>query len=159
MNHSRTENITGGSGTEPVFAASNNHEGAMRWDIDLREEPDHVRVVLGGTFSLPRMANLIADIVGRPFWQRGLAILIADRDLDIDDIHGSDIEAVSNIMRYLNHEFGHSYVAILARSEVQYGLARQFQIRSESHSTAVIRAFRIEMEALDWLATALPPHE
>ncbi|MEP7076174.1 MAG: hypothetical protein ABI878_10205 [Acidobacteriota bacterium] len=156
MNRYHTESITGGSADKPVFAPTDKHDDPMGWEIDRRDSPDHVRVVLGGAFSLARIADLIADIVGQPFWRRGFAVLIDDRDLDTDDIRASDIEAVSNVMRYLNHEFGHSYMAILTGSEVQYGFARQFQIRSESNSSAVIRAFRIETEALDWLATALP---
>lgn len=157
MNRSQTRNITFAPGMAPYSSdPPEDSDTEMRWHIELCTSPEYLRVDLEGVFSMLKIPDLIADIVGQSFWQPGLAMLIDDRELDIGDITASNIETIAKIMRYVNHEFGRSYVAILTGSIVQFGFARQFQIRCESQSTAVIRAFQVETAAIEWLATSLP---
>jgi hypothetical protein len=125
----------------------------MNWTVKWLDSFEYVRINFSGTFSLEDIMSVQSEVTARPFWRTGISFLIDNTRVDIGNINSFDIESLAKMMGRLNNEFGESKVAIVTGSDVQFGLARQFQIKAESQSTALIRAFRNEQTAIEWLKT------
>lgn len=128
----------------------------MNWTIKWLDSAEYFRVSLSGTFSLAEV-KAAGEEIAESDLHGGDSILVNDTKMDMGDIKGSDVKAMSNMMGQLNEKVGLGKVAVVGSSDLQFGLARQFQILSESQSTAEIRAFRYEASAIEWLGADLPP--
>lgn len=128
----------------------------MNWTIRWLNSAEYFRVSLSGTFSLADVAAAGTEIAEESNLHNGDSILINDTKMNMSGVHGSDIKGMSNMMGHLNAKVGHSKVAVVGCSDLQYGLARQFQTLCSSQSTADVRAFRYEPAAIEWLTDGLP---
>ena len=129
----------------------------MNWTIRWLDSAEYFRVSLSGTFSLADAKAASSDVVEQSDFSNGDSLLIDDTRMDMGDIGASDIEAMSNMMGHLDNKVGVSKVAIVGCSDLQFGLARQFQLKTESYISAEVRAFRYEAAAVEWLADGSPP--
>jgi len=124
----------------------------MDWTIEWLDEPGYVRVALSGPYSLDDIPLMVSDIGARQCWEPGRPLLIDDSRVDVVECKTRDIEKMSEIFSRLNDTFGESKVAVVAGSDLQYGLARQFQSLAEINTLARIGVFRCECDAVEWLA-------
>jgi len=123
----------------------------MYWTIEWLDEPGYVRVALSGPYSLDDIPQMVSDIGARDFWRPGRSLLIDDSAVDVVNCTTYDIEKMSEIFSKLDDTFGKSKVAIVAGSDLQYGLARQFQSLAEINTLAQIGVFRDACDAIHWL--------
>lgn len=123
----------------------------MEWTIEWLDKPGYVRVALSGPYSLDDIPQMVSDIGSCEFWQPGRPLLIDDSGVDAVSCTTRDIEKMSEIFSRLDETFGASKVALVADSDLQYGLARQFQGLAEINTVAYIGVFRCEDDAVLWL--------
>lgn len=125
----------------------------MNWSIKSVHsfEYRYFRIDLSGIYCLADMKSASSEMVKESAWRNGDSLLIDGTLLEMGDIGKHDVDLFSGIMERLNNKLGIGKVAIVACSDFQFGLARMFQMKTESHIAAEIRAFRYATAAIDWL--------
>jgi len=125
----------------------------MHWSIEYLEPHDYVHVAIRGPFTSGDFDRMNKDILSHKAWRPGLNILFDDTEMDTDNIYTSDIEFIAELIAAMRSDYGHSKMAIVVSSDVQYGLARQLQSMTEAQTGTQIRVFINEEEAASWLKT------
>jgi len=129
----------------------------MKWTIKWLDSLKYVQVELFGIFSLAGARSASSEIVENTNWKNGDSILIDNTKLDMSNARSCDIESMTRMMEPLDAEIGTSKIALVGSSDIQFGLARQFQTLAEGHTSAIIRAFRRASDAIEWLTTSFQP--
>jgi hypothetical protein len=127
----------------------------MDWTIKWLDSNEYIRADLSGPFSVSDARSLSSEVTESSNWKESNVVLVDDTDLDVGDVSASDVESMSRMMAELDGTVGMSRVAIVAPSDLQFGLARQFQIQAQSRTTAVFQVFRREDAAIGWLTSGL----
>ncbi|MEP6849704.1 MAG: hypothetical protein ABI999_12680 [Acidobacteriota bacterium] len=125
----------------------------MNWTITGINTVNYIRVDLSGKFCMAGARAASMEVVDEPFWNNGTSILLDYTLVDVDDADVMDVEGMSMMMRSLNEKISTSKIAIVGSSDLQFGFARQFQMKAERHTRAHIRAFRFDPAAIEWLTT------
>lgn len=130
----------------------------MNWTMTRSNNLNYVRVNLTGLFCMAGARSVTAKILSKPFWNNGTSILIDNRQVDMGDVNTADIECLTIMMKSLNERISKSKIALVGNTDIQFGFARQFQIKAEQNTTANIRVFRCESAAIEWItnSTAYP---
>jgi len=129
----------------------------MKWTIKWLDSLKYVQVELFGIFSLADARFASSEIVENTNWKNGDSILIDNTKLDMSNARSCDIESTTRMMEPLDREIGMSKIALVGSSDIQFGLARQFQTLAEGHTSAIIRAFRRASDAIEWLTNSFQP--
>jgi len=129
----------------------------MKWTIKWLSSLKYIQVDLSGIFSLAGARSASSEIVENTNWKNGDSILIDNTKLDMSNARSCDIESMTRMMEPLDREIGMSKTALVGSSDIQFGLARQFQTLAEGHTSAIIRAFRRASDAVEWLTTSFQP--
>lgn len=123
----------------------------MKWNTTYDSELGIVRAEQWETFSLNEQFEFLKAIADNPESSRGVALMIDYRKLTISDISRDNLEEISLRMGKLIGQIRSSRIALLARTDLQFGLGRQFQMIAEQRVPVLIEVFRDEAEAVDWL--------
>jgi len=129
----------------------------MKWTIKWPNSLKYIQVDLLGIFSLAGARSASSEIVENTNWKNGDSILIDSTKLDMSNARSCDIESMTRMMEPLDREICMSKIALVGSSDIQFGLARQFQTLAEGHTSAIIRAFRRAADAVEWLTTTFHP--
>ena len=129
----------------------------MKWTIKWLDSLKYVQVELFGIFSLADARFASSEIVENTNWKNGDSILIDITKLDMSNARSCDIESMTRMMEPLDREICMSKIALVGSSDIQFGLARQFQTLAEGHTSAIIRAFRRASDAIEWLTNSFQP--
>jgi len=129
----------------------------MKWTIKWLDSLKYVQVELFGIFSLADARFASSEIVENTNWKNGDSILIDITKLDMSNARSCHIEWMTRMMEPLDAEIGTSKIAVVGSSDIQFGLARQFQTLAEGHTSAIIRAFRRASDAIEWLTNSFQP--
>lgn len=123
----------------------------MKWKVTYDRELGIVHAEQWESFSLTEQFEFLRAIAEDPDASRGAPLLIDYRQLTISDINRDDLEDISTRMGKLIGQIGSYRIALLARTDLQFGLGRQFQMIAEHRVPASIEVFRDEAEAMEWL--------
>ena len=129
----------------------------MKWTIKWPNSLKYIQVDLSGIFNLAGARSASSEIVENTNWKNGDSILIDNTKLDMSNARSCDIESMTRMMEPLDREIGMSKIAVVGSSDIQFGLARQFQTLAEGHTSAIIRAFRRASDAIEWLTNSFQP--
>ena len=129
----------------------------MKWTIKWLHSLKGVQINLSGIFSLADARVASSEVIENTNWKNGDSILIDNTKLDMSGARSCDIESMTRMMEPLDAEIGTSKIALVGSSDIQFGLARQFQTLAEGHTAAIIRAFRRASDAVEWLTTSFQP--
>ena len=129
----------------------------MKWTIKWLSSLKYIQVDLSGIFSLAGARSASSEIVENTNWKNGDSILIDNTKLDMSNARSCDIESMTRMMEPLDREICMSKIALVGSSDIQFGLARQFQTLAEGHTSAIIRAFRRASDAIEWLTNSFQP--
>ena len=123
----------------------------MYWAIKFIEGVPCISVSIGGLVTLTDIEALNAGIVSDSHWERGLGLLFDSTKVEYPKEPPIDMRTVVDTVAKMNGEFKQSKVAMVVATNVQYGLARQYQILSESRGGSPVGVFRDDAAAIDWL--------
>jgi hypothetical protein len=123
----------------------------MKWTVEREPEADFVRVVTSGDFSVDDHRRMIEDIVARPYWRPGTDVLFDHRRMDLSRVGYAAMEQASESHVRYGERIGDGRAAIVVRSAVDYGSARQFEMLTEHQAHARLRVFLDAGEAEDWI--------
>jgi len=122
---------------------------------EVRIDPDH------GVVQMRFMRNLKAadaldatrDVAELPGFRAGMNGLVDLREVDEVEILGDDVRSVAQVVASQEELYRGSRWAIVADSNVTYGLARQFQAMRDELGYE-LGVFRTMDEACAWLGTS-----
>src|SRR4051812_48354419 len=116
----------------------------MKWNIGYEPELGVVRARQWDEFALDDEFKFLEAVAGDPYASRGAPVLFDYAQLVVTNIGSTDLEQISRRLGDLIQNISSKRIALLAATDLQYGLGRQFQIISESRIPAPIHVFRDE---------------
>jgi len=123
----------------------------MRWTIEFDEPRGYVLIVARGDFTLADHRQMVEDLLSRPEWRPGSATLFDHREIHFGDAGFREMLEVKSLHVSNDAVIGDGKSATLMRTDVDYGIGRQFQILTDGRVSAKIRIFVDEAEAVAWL--------
>jgi len=127
----------------------------MKWNVTYDRDLGIVHAEQWESFSLNEEFEFLQMIAEDADATRGAPLLIDYRQLTISDISRDNLDDISVRMSGLIDKLRSHRIALLARSDLQFGLGRQFQMIAEQRVPAPIEVFRDEAEAVAWLREPL----
>ncbi len=94
----------------------------------------------------------LRDIIAHPQWEPGLKILSDHRKLKIDTLKMDGIHSISRYFKEIGPKFGDGKLALVMQRDIDFGLARTWEILTADDVDIAIEVFRSMDEASKWLA-------
>ncbi len=125
--------------------------------ITFRIDPEasRVRVTVRGRVTPDEILQYRRDLVVDPAFRKGMSILVDASDVDTGAISRDALETVAEDLGTMGVAFGPVRLAIVVGSEAAFGLARRYEVLTEG-APILVRAFRDEAEAAEWMRAAKP---
>ncbi len=123
----------------------------MEWSVSPPGRVPWFRVTTSGAFTVADHARMVEEIVARDDWRPGSAVLFDHRQLELEDASYGMMVGAGDTHRRHGEQIGDGKAAILVGSVAAFGTGRQFELLVEGTTTARIRIFLDEAEALAWL--------
>jgi len=123
----------------------------MNWTVENLENPNYVRIITEGVFSIKDQLKMIEDITSRDFWRPGMDVFFDHRKLDFGVTDITLLREASNNHIKNDKKIGGGKSAILMKSLPDFARGRQFELLTESKVSTKMRIFKDEGEAIEWL--------
>ncbi len=123
----------------------------MDWSIEFVENKHYVKATLTGNFNPGDHLRMIEDILSRKYWKSGMNVLLDSRQVSYLNASIDDMREAGNNMKRFDEQIGTGKAAILMGTAVSFGKGRQFEILADEKSSANIRVFLDENQAIEWL--------
>ncbi len=108
-------------------------------------------VTTEGQGDVTGIVAFLDDLIADPQWRPGLHILLDHRRLDIATITTEGIEQVSHYFRKIGPRLGGGSIALVMHKDIDFGIARAWELVTEAHVDMRIGVFRSLEEARRWL--------
>jgi hypothetical protein len=125
----------------------------VNWNITFHEKRQMVVVRKWGNFSSADQERCFEAIVTAPFWRPGLPILSDITHLHMETVDLNGAEDNRGLFQRMHDQLGKSNWAMVCKTDLQFGLARQLELMCDISVETEISAFRSEKEAVDWLTS------
>lgn len=124
--------------------------GELESKITYNQDHDLIVVLVRGPVTGPGLTALFQKVVDDPARGPRTGILLDATDARGDAIAASDIWALANLVKNHAEKVGIGGVAVVVARQVDYGLARMWQLMTESETSLRAGVFRQRQEALEW---------
>ena len=110
-------------------------------------------VTTSGDANLQGFNDFVKVIFEHEEWKPGGRILFDHTGLNAGPLTVDDVQGVANIAGQYNEQFGNAKLATVVSRDLEYGMARMWQILLEIHEVwyASEKLFRDRHEAVAWL--------
>jgi len=125
----------------------------MPFSLSFEPEKGLVIAVCSGALNVHDALMGVAVFWNSPEWS-GMPVVWDLRTAQLD-IKGTDVQEIARFVLQRQPETPSPRVAFVTGRDVDYGLARMFQVYRQHPSTQV-RVFRDYEEAVSWARTGLP---
>ena len=124
----------------------------MSWTISVAKEPDHLYVVVKGTFEIGEFNEMLDDVSTLKKDVPAYPVLFNDLEFDVSKIKKNDVECASSHFIMNNQSLADSRVAIVMKSIEDVKLADRWRSMTQPASSAQLNVFSNERKARKWLA-------
>ena len=124
----------------------------MEWVVELDERERFIRATQWDEFSLEEQAHFLSDIFTSPHWKPGLGILMDYRNLQVDNLTGGDLTAITVILQSIRKRIESSRIALLCDDDRLFELGREFGMLLAPKLENHVVVFKDEAAAIAWLA-------
>jgi hypothetical protein len=125
----------------------------MNWTIEYIKNPNFVKIVTEGDFSVSDHLEMIKDITSQKFWKPGTDTFFDNRKLEFNETTVELMKKVSENHKEYEAQIGDGKAAILMKSLEDYLRGRQFALLTSPQASAKMNIFMDEAEALKWLTS------
>ena len=125
----------------------------MNWTIEFIKNPNFVKVVTNGDFSIDDHVEMIEDIITQKFWKPGMDTFFDHRKLEFNETTIELMKKVSENHKRYEKRIGNGKAAILMKSLEDYLRGRQFELLTSHQASAKFNIFMDEDKALQWLTS------
>ncbi len=119
--------------------------------IVFHKDPPYVEARTVGRASVESFGLFLKELFTHPDWSAESCLLLDVSEIDTRQFGPSDVQGVSELLKSRRGAFGTGCLAVLTSREVDFGLARMFQLMTEDGFPVAIRIFRARSEALSWI--------
>ncbi len=123
----------------------------MAYSYNIDKQNHLVRVTVTGHDTVLVNKARIEQIVSDPDWESGYDVLVDFRGTYRFDLSVPDIEELAALHESLGEAIGNGMLAVVAPSDVVYGVSRMWETVTESHTFMTTNIFRTMREAEEWL--------
>jgi hypothetical protein len=125
--------------------------------IDTRIDPDGgLRVhSLNGRLQFEEVRDTLEELYSSPDFDPAMNALWDVRDASTADISLEDVRKIAQLVSGRRPKEGLSRVALVVSRDVDFGLARMYEMKLEDVAHSEVRVFRDIEEALTWLGQGL----
>lgn len=125
----------------------------MRHRIAYDEERALFIVTTEGAGQPAGIIAFLDAILAHPRWRPGLSILLDHRKLSIEGIQSPGIEEVSRYFVAIGPRLGNGRIALVMNKDVDFGIARAWEMITEDEVAISIRVFRNIDQARGWVTS------
>jgi hypothetical protein len=126
----------------------------MYWALSYVDDVPCIAISIRGMVSLDDIEALNATIISDSHWRKGLGLLFDSTKVEYPTEPPLDMSRVADTVAKMNGEFIQSKMAMVVATNLQFGLARQYQILVESRGGSPVGVFRDDAAAIDWLRSS-----
>ena len=108
-------------------------------------------VTTQGEADLQGLLAFLDDIVAHPQWKPGKQILLDHSNLGLGNIAQDDISRVSQHFIKISKKLGSGRIALVMDRELDYGIARAWELMTADDVDISIFVFRSVEDARKWL--------
>jgi hypothetical protein len=123
----------------------------MAYSYTINKQDRAVRVTVTGHDTVLLNKARIQAITSDPDWEPGYNVLVDFRSTHTFDLSMPDIEELAALHESLESIIGDGKLAVVASTDVVYGISRMWETVTESHTLLTTNVFRDLREAEDWL--------
>ena len=123
----------------------------MKHTLSVNEDGSLFTIRTEGDGDVKGIIAFLKDIISHPKWKPGQFVLLDHRALKIDNISRGGIEEVFVFFKSIANELGNGKIALVMKRDIDFGIARAWEIVTESDVGISIYVFRQLDKAIDWL--------
>ncbi len=124
----------------------------MMHHIEIDSRGTTFTITTAGQGNVEGIIAFLDAIVAHPQWRPGLNILLDHRRLDIAPITVEGIDRVSGYFQTLSPQLGDGKIALVMNRDIDFGIARAWELVTREYVDMEIGVFRSIEEARHWLA-------
>lgn len=125
--------------------------------ISVDETRGIVRLSLAGRLTARDVIHAIEELKGGPHYAPDLPRLWDLRQADLSKLSRDEFGRISRAARASHMSKPGAHVAVLVSRDIDFGMARMFELTEGDNLLASMRVFRDVEAALAWLAEGRPP--
>lgn len=127
---------------------------AMRHSLQVDQSNGLFLITTEGDATVEGIIAFLDDIVAHPLWRSGMSILLDHRNLSISNISAKGVEQVSDYFAGLNQSLGNGKIALVMTRDVDFGMARAWEIMTSDRTNMRINILRSMENAQAWIANS-----
>ena len=123
----------------------------MRFEISYVEQGNYLLAEITGGANLDLLKTLVSDALQHPKWDEFIPTLVDCRGFSANNLSSDDVYELSELCKSLGTHLGSGGCALVMSKELDFGLARMWQMMTEGHIEMPIEIFRDIDEAREWV--------
>jgi hypothetical protein len=123
----------------------------LRHELTVENNGSRFVVTTHGEASVSGILAFLDDLVSHPQWKPGSQILLDHSDLDLGRIAQNGIGQVSQYFIKIAPQLGAGKIALIMNREIDYGIARAWELMTADDVDISIFVFRSVEDARKWL--------
>lgn len=124
----------------------------MNWTFESLETPELICVVCSGLFTSADFATMFDELLVLPYWHKLVPIFLDQKNLEVAETSWKELMDASDTFIRHNSNFAYTKISILFGSQESYETGLRFAAITKQGTKALVRMFRDEQKALDWVA-------
>ena len=123
----------------------------MNFSITHVSEKEYLLVEVTGGANVEIIKALVEQVLEHPKWNETIPALVDLRGFSASALSSDDIFGLSDLFKSINTLLGSGKTALVVSNELDFGLARMWQMMTEDHVKMEIDVFKSIDEASDWI--------
>lgn len=125
--------------------------GNMSYEISYIEDGSYMLVEISGGANVSLLKEMVEEVIAHPKWHESIPGLIDFRGFSASGLSSDDVYDLADLCRNLGQMLGSGNCALVMSKELDFGLARMWQMMTEGHVEMEIDIFKSIDDARDWL--------
>jgi len=123
----------------------------MNFNIQHVANKDYFLLEVTGGANVDILKGLVKHVLDHPAWHEDIPTLVDLRGFSASGLTSDDIFQLADLFKSINTQLGSGNTALVVSNELDFGLARMWQMMTEEHVKMEIDVFKDIEEAKEWL--------
>ena len=125
----------------------------MKYSVSFDEDDNFFRVKATGSAVVELIHEMVKSLVEHEQWHVGVNTLLDFSEVNFSCLDTDEIVQLSNIVKALSEQIGDGQCAMVTNQQVDFGLARMWQMMTEHHVEFQVEIYNSLTDAVEWLGT------
>ena len=123
----------------------------MNFNITHVSVKDYLLIEVSGGANVNSLKGIVQQVLEHPAWHEIIPSLVDLRGLSASTLSSDDIFELADLFKSINTSLGSGNTALVVSQELEFGLARMWQMMTEEYVKMEIDVFKNIDEALEWI--------